>query len=156
MFIPNVQFTVALLVVYASIFTYKENMILIFVYVILDNLYMGTFSPFYLMPMLIAWSLIPTVYHFLLRRTTNEKKLACFGLVFGFVYGWVFIPFHMIQTGIHTWWPYLLADLPFEIIMATSGFLTILWTYQPLYRLMRSEMAKLEHQFDTAYTLAKK
>ncbi len=59
-----------------------------------------------------------------------------FAFVFGFVYGWVFIPFRMLQLGIDELWPYLLADLPFEIIMATTGLLTVLWIYKPLYNIM--------------------
>ena len=59
--------------------------------------------------------------------------LALFALGFGFVYGWVFIPFHMIQTSITNPIPYLLADILFESIMAISGFLTVLWVYKPIY-----------------------
>ncbi len=151
MIVPNVQLTVALLVIYARVFSLKENITLIFVYVLLDSLYMGTLNPFYMTPMLIGWSLIPISLHIFLPKTNNEKTLALFGLVFSFVYGWVFIPFHMIQTGIHTWWPYLLADIPFQIVMGVSSYISILWVYQPLVRLIRQEMEKLEHQFKPIY-----
>lgn len=132
-FLPNIQLTVLLLVVFVSVFSFKESMILITGYVLLDSLYMGGLNPFYLIPMMIAWYLIPISYHTIMRKTKNEVKLSLFAFGFGFVYGWVFIPFRMIQTGIDELWPYLIMDLPFEMIMATTGLLTVLWIYKPLY-----------------------
>ncbi len=143
-FIPNVQFTTLLIVLYASLFKFKENVMIIFVHVILDSLYMGAFNPFYMTPMFIGWVLIPIIYNTLLHRTKNEVTLAIFALVMGFVYGWVFIPFVMIQLGMNQAWPYFLADLPFEIIMATTNFVTVLWLYQPMYRILSVEIEKLE------------
>lgn len=136
MFIPNVQLTVLLIILFVSVFSFKESIMMITAYVFLDSLYMGGFNLFYMVPMMLAWYLIPLSYHTILRRTKNEHKLAIFALVFGFVYGWMFIPFNMIQTGIPNFIPYLLADLPFELIMATTGFLTVLWIYKPLYKVL--------------------
>ncbi|MCD6482396.1 MAG: hypothetical protein J7K80_01490, partial [Candidatus Izimaplasma sp.] len=102
----------------------------------LDSLYMGGFNLFYMVPMMLAWYLIPISYHTILRKTKSELKLALFAMIFGFVYGWIFIPFNMIQTGIPNFIPYLIADLPFELIMATTGFLTVLWLYKPLYKVL--------------------
>ena len=134
--IPNVQFTVLLIILFSSVFTLKEGLIMVFVYVLLDNLLMGTMNIFYIVPMLLAWSIIPVLYHAYLKRFDGVLHLSVFAFVFGFIYGWVFIPFRMIQYGIADFRPYLIADLPFEIIMATFGFLTILWAYAPLKRVM--------------------
>ena len=136
MFIPNVQLTVLLIILFVSVFSFKESIMMITAYVFLDSLYMGGFNLFYMVPMMLAWYLIPLSYHTILRKTTSEHKLAIFALVFGFVYGWMFIPFNMIQTGIPNFIPYLIADLPFELIMATTGFLTVLWIYKPLYKVL--------------------
>ncbi len=144
MFIPNVQFTTLLIVLFVSVFTFKESIVMIIVYVLLDNIYMGTLNPFYMVPMFIGWTLIPVVYHTLLKQTKNANTLAFFGLFMGFVYGWVYIPFVMIQLGMNHFWPYLLADIPFELIMATSNFLTILWLYEPLYRVVSQQMESIE------------
>ncbi len=143
-FIPNVQFTTLLIVLFASLYTLRENILIIFVHVILDSLYMGAFNPLYMTPMFLGWVMIPLLYNTVLGRTKNEVKLAIFGLFMGFVYGWMFIPFVMFQLGISQFWPYLLADIPFEIIMATSNFFTVLWLYQPLYRVLRRELDNLE------------
>jgi len=134
--LPNVQFTVLLIIVFTSVFTFKESMTYIFVYVILDNLYLGGFNLFYMIPMFLAWSLIPISYHTFMRRTTNEYYLGFFAFVFGFVYGWSFIPFNMIQTGISNFYVYLGADIMFEIIMAVVGFVSVIWLYKPLLATM--------------------
>lgn len=131
-FLPNIQFTVVLLILFSSVFTFKESVMLITAYVLLDSLYMGALSPFTVLPLWIGWMLIPISYHTILRRTKNEYTLAFFALVFGFVFGWVFIPFNMIQTGIMNPMPYLIADLPFEGIMAGTGFLSVIWVFKPL------------------------
>ncbi len=136
MFIPNVQLTVLLIILFVSVFSFKESITMITAYVFLDSLFMGGFNVFYMVPMMLAWYLIPFSYHTFLRRTKNELKLALFALVFGFVYGWMFIPFNMIQTGIPNFIPYLIADIPFELIMAATGFLTVLWIYKPLYKVL--------------------
>ena len=109
---------------------------MIFVYVFLDSMYMGTMDLFYMVPMMIGWSIIPVVHHTLLRNTNNEYILAVFALSFGFMYGWVFIPFRMFQFGISEVWPYFIADLPFEIIMAVVGFGTVLLAFKPLKRVL--------------------
>lgn len=132
MFIPNVQFTVVLIILFSSVFTLRESITMVLVYVILDSLYMGALSPFTVIPLTIAWMIIPLVYHLVLRKTDNEYTLAVFALLYGFVFGWIFIPFHMIQTGITNPIAYLIADLPFESVMAGTGFLTVIWVYKPL------------------------
>jgi len=146
MFIPNVQFTTLLIVLFASVFTFKESLMMIFAYVILDNLYMGTFNPLFMTPMFLGWSMIPFLYHTLLKETTNEIKLAIFGVFFSVLYGMAFVPFNMLQTGIHNVIPYIIADLPFMLIMAVSNFFTILWLYQPLYKVVSKELELLNLQ----------
>lgn len=137
MFLPNIQLTTLLIILFVSFFTFKESIIMVSVYVIIDNLYLGGFNVFYMMPMFIAWNLIPILYHTVLLKTKNEYILAGFGVIFGFIYGWIFIPFVMIQTGIDNFLPYLIADIPFEVLMALSNFLTILWLYKPLYKVIK-------------------
>ncbi len=141
--IPNVQFTTLLLVLYVSLFKWRESVAMIVIYVILDNLYMNSFNPIYTPAMLLAWLTIPLLYYTVLGQTKSEVKLAVFGLLYGFYYGWVFIPFRMVELGITEFWPYLMLDIPFQIIMAVSNFITILWLYKPLYTTLNFEMDAL-------------
>ncbi len=143
MIVPNVQFTTLLIVLYASLFKFRETVAIILIYVFFDNLFMSSFHPLYTTAMIIGWLIIPVAYHTLLNKTTSETKLALFGLSFGFVYGWVFIPFRMFEHGIDIFWPYLLADIPFEIIMAVSNYVTIILLFQPLRRIVSQEFDAL-------------
>jgi len=143
MFLPNVQLTTLLIILFVTVFKFKESVIMIVVYVLLDNLFLGGLNPFTMGAMLAAWMLIPIAWHTVLGKTRNVQALAIFGFVFGFVYGFVFIPFTMIQTEVFELWPYMLADLPFQGIMATTNFLTVLWLYEPLYKVFEEEMPGL-------------
>lgn len=135
--LPNVQLTIVLMFVFVSIFSYKESVIYIIVYVILDNLYMGGFNLFNVIPMLFAWNLIPFMYHVILRKTTNEKILAWAAFIFGFLYSWSFIPGAILMYGLEGVWEYyIMADLVFEGILAVTGFVTVLWLYKPLLETM--------------------
>lgn len=137
-FIPNVSFTVVLIILFSSVLSLKESLIYVFIYVFLDNMYMGGLNLFYMIPMLIGWSLIPISYNTILKKSHDEYRLAIFALIFGFVYGWLFIPFNMIQYAVSSFIPYLLADILFEIVMAISGFLTVIWLFKPLHKVLES------------------
>lgn len=135
-FIPNVQFSTLLILLFASTFKLKESLIMLFVYVCIDSLYMGGLNPFYMIPMYLGWSLLPLSYHLFIKRHENIYLMATLGLVMGFVYGVIFMPFAVLQTGVDPR-VYLLADFPFQIIMASSNFITILWLYTPLKKIYR-------------------
>jgi hypothetical protein len=143
MFIPNVQLTTLLIILFVTVFTFKESFLMIVVYIFLDNLFLGGLNPFTMGAMFVAWMLIPIIWHTVLRKTKNVQILAFFGFFFGILYGWVFIPFTMIQTEVFELWPYLLADIPFQGIMATTNFLTVLWLYEPLHQVIEKEMPSL-------------
>lgn len=129
--IPNVQLTTLLIVLFSVHFKLKESLIMIVVYVFLDSMWMGSLNLLYIIPMIIGWSFIPLGIHLFFKKPINIYKLATFGMVMGFVYGWTFMPFNVLMTGVSID-VYLLADLPFQIIMGITNYLTILWLYQPL------------------------
>lgn len=130
-FIPNVQFTTLLILLFVTHFTFKESMIMLLVYVFLDSLWMGALNPLIMVPMYLGWALIPMFYHTVLKRTQNVHVLALFGLFMGSLYGFVFVPFAVLQTGVSAQ-VYILADIPFQIVMGLSNFMTIYWLYAPL------------------------
>lgn len=144
MVIPNVQFTVLLILLFSSVFTFRESILMITGYVLLDMMMLGGLNPMYLLPMMMAWYLIPISYHTFLRRTNNETKLAVFALGFGFVYGWMYVPFRMLEQGIWNPAPYLMADLPFEIVMSVTGFITVLFLFAPLRVVLLNVTTSLE------------
>jgi hypothetical protein len=129
-FLPNIQLTVVLIMVYAAILPGYLLGFLVVGYVILDNLLMGSFSLIYTPPMLIAWSLLALIGFLVKGRSIIIILIIAF--FFGFIYGWIFIPFNMFLHGINIFWPYLISDLPFEITMAVNNYLTVLLLYKPL------------------------
>lgn len=136
--IPQVQLTIVLMFVFASIFTYKESFMYITVYVLLDNMYLGGFNPINVIPMLIMWNTIPYIYTIILRRTENEHSIAKAAFVFGFLYSWSFIPGAIIMYGLsHVWQVYILADIPWEIALAVVGYISVIWAYKPLVKIVK-------------------
>lgn len=133
--LPNIQLTTALIMIYATILPAPLLGLLVFSYVILDSLITGTFNLFYMIPMLFGWLLLAFVARMIRNRSLFVILLVALG--FGFVYGWIYIPFQMIQFGINIAWPYLVADLPFEISMAVSNFFSVLLLYPLLSGLLK-------------------
>jgi len=133
-FIPNVQFSTLLILLFASTFKLRDSLVMLAVYVCIDSLYMGALNPFYMIPMYLGWATLPVLYHFVIKPRESIYTMATLGFFGGFIYGVLFMPFAVIQTGIDPR-AYLLADFPFQIIMAASNFLTILWLYAPLKKI---------------------
>jgi energy-coupling factor transport system substrate-specific component len=137
--LPNIQLTVVLMMAFAVTFPKAIFTPFILAYVVIDNFVgifiMGSIDPFIMIPMTVAWLvLLYVTYAF---RKKPLLWLIGFGLFFGFLYGWIYIPAHMIRFGITTFWPYLLADLPFEITMAVTNVISISLLFPPLVKLLR-------------------
>jgi len=137
-FIPNFQFTTVLIVIYSRVFGIKKTLIIISVHVLLDNMYMGSIGmPNIVIPMLIAWTIIPLVICTIFKANNNILTLAIFGYIYGHIYGLVYVPFQALLLNIDIV-KYIIADIPFEIIMGVSNFLTIIWIYDPLKTTLES------------------
>ncbi len=137
-FIPNIQLTVFFFILYTRLLGFKKTMIIVILHTIADNLYVGTFNPFFVIPMLIAWSLIPILLSTVFKKFKGVNSLTIFAFFFGFVYGWIFIPFTMYLWDVD-FIPYLIADLPFELSMAISGGLSVAFLYKPVYSFLSEQ-----------------
>lgn len=128
--IPNVSLTSVLIMVYGVVLPLSLYFSVIIGYVIIDSLVMGSFIPVYVIPMMIMWIILGLV--------AKRFKLSplyvqiIIGVFFAFVYGWSFIPGNMILLSGFKFWPYLLADIPAEAIMAVSNGVTIAFLYLPI------------------------
>jgi energy-coupling factor transport system substrate-specific component len=144
-FIPNVQFSTLLVVLYAKVLGFKKTTMIILIHVLMINLLspLGPVIPLLIPAMIIAWILIPIILSTILRKVESTIYLAIFGLFFGFIYGWVFIPFVVLFLDA-PFQPYLLMDIPFEIVMGISNFITILWLYEPLKKVLTREIEKYQ------------
>lgn len=129
-FIPNVQLTIFLLILYSKKFGFLKTSIITIIYVVLDNLVMGSFNVIYFPTMLIGWMIIPIVTCTLLRKIDSPFILAIAGGVFAFTYSWTFILPNYIVYHIDPI-VYLVSDLLFEGILAACGFISTLILYKP-------------------------
>lgn len=133
-FLPNIQLTIFLLVLYAKKLGLKKTTMIIFLHVLLDNLVMGSFNIIYIVFMFLGWFCIPLLLNTVFRSIEKPLPLACCGILFALLYSWIFIIPNVFIYQIHIW-TYWMADIPFEILLAASSFLSILWLYPPCSKL---------------------
>lgn len=141
-FIPQVQLTVILIVVFARYLTYKELIPLVLAYVLLDNMVMGSLNLLYSLPMFISWPILAIVARAL--RNKPDYVLFIWSIVFAFVYSWMFIPVNMIVQANFDPWRYLVIDFPWEIALAANSAATFLLLHRPLISLFSTYYEKTD------------
>lgn len=129
-FVPNVQLTVFLLVLYSKKLGFVRTSIIVVIHVILDNLIMSSFNPIFTPFMLIGWLLIPIFITTIFKKIESPILLAIAAAILSFFYCWCFfIPnIFILKMDIKS---YFLADITFELILALCSFLTTLILYKP-------------------------
>lgn len=132
--IPVVQIIVLLIMVCSRVFKTMKTMIIVLGYVYFDCLLSSGLHIGIFLPMLCGWICIPIIMRFI--KTKNAWKLGGWAILFSLLYSWMYIPFNMIFFGID-WKSYLIADIPFEIGLAISSFITVIWVFQPLVQLLK-------------------
>lgn len=142
MWLPNVQLSCLLIFIYSRNFQFKDMLVLLFCYVLIDNLLYGGLNPLFTVSMFIAWLLLVIYLRLTSKQEQSELKLAITGCIFGFIYGWIFALANIIVLDLRDVWGYFLADLPFEIIFAVTSFVTIYWLYKPLNQSFQKFMHK--------------
>ena len=130
--IPNFQLTVLLLVLYSKKVGTLKTIIICFIYALIDNMVMGTFNVLYTPFLFIGWIFIPIFLNTIFKKVESSIALAFLGVLFSFIYCWLFLIPNCIvlQMDFIT---YLLSDIVWEILMASSSFLSILLLYKPCY-----------------------
>ena len=138
-FIPNVQLTVFLLVLYSKVLGFKKTALIVLIHTILDNLINGSLNLMYFPFMLLGWMIIPIVITTLFRKTENSLVLGVAGIIFSFIYCWLFMIPNLIvyKTNILS---YIAVDIFWEIVLAISSFLTILWLYNLTSKFLREKL----------------
>ena len=135
-FLPNLQLTVFFLVLYSKTLGFKKTMIIIAIHVILDNLFMGSFNIVFVPFMFAGWLLIPIVLEIFCKKVEGNIGLALVSIPLSFFYCWLFIIPNVIVFNIEPM-VYLMADIVWEIILATSSFLSILLLYNPCSKVIK-------------------
>ena len=135
-FIPNVQLTIFLLILYSKKMGFFKTSLIIMIHVALDNLVMGSFNLFYTPAMFVGWMFIPVLVCTVGRKTENVFLLGVIAIISSFLYCWTFIIpnyiFYKIDPFI-----YLASDIIFELILAAVGFLTTVTLYKPCSNIIK-------------------
>lgn len=137
-FLPNIQLTFLLLIVYSKVFKFKNTMLIILIHVILDNLFMGSFNIIYLPFMFIGYSLVPITICSL-KNINSSIHLALISIVLSIGYCLIFIIPNCFILNVE-FMDYLILDIPFEVILATSSFISVLWLYEPLVKFLNDKL----------------
>lgn len=135
-FLPNIQLTVFLILLYAKLLGFGKCAMIVTVYVLLDSAFMGTLNPLLMSFQWLGWLLIPLGTRLFLQRTEEPLTLALAAAVFALLYSWTMILPGCILLGLKPA-AYLLADVVFEVLLAASSFLSVLLLYAPLSKLLR-------------------
>jgi hypothetical protein len=150
-FIPNIQLTVFLMILYTRVLGFKKTLFIAVLHTLMDNIYNGTLMVHMVIPMMMGWSLIPILLSTIFKKFESAISLASFAFLFGFIYGIIFIPFASYTFG-YPIWLYFLNDLPFEFMMAISGALSVGVLYQPIYIILNKELSYYQLLGDKRYS----
>jgi len=129
-FLPNIQLTVFLIVLYSKKLGFTRASLIVSAHVVLDNLFLSSFSWMYTPAMWVGWMIIPCVICTLCRKIENPIILAIFGVLFALTYSWIFVFTSCVLFNM-PFKAYIIADLPFEGLLAASSFVSILFLYKP-------------------------
>mgnify|MGYP001244429504 CR=1 FL=1 len=129
--IPNFQFTTLLIVLFFNMFGFKATTLIIITHVILDNIWMQSLNLIYTPAMFLGWFSLPLILKLIPKRK-NYFDIALIGAFHGVLYSFFFVLAQVFLTQVDIM-AYLIADIPFTLILMMSNFITILWLYQPLY-----------------------
>ena len=138
-FLPNISLTVFLMLLYAKCLGFGRSAAIITVYLLLDSMIWGSLNPIFTTAQWIGWILGPALYCTVFKKTENNIVLACAAALAAFLYCWVMVvPTALIYTNqIGTLGAYLLTDIPWELVLALSGFIPTLLLYEPLSKRLR-------------------
>ena len=135
--LPNIQLTTVLFAVIFTKFDVKYQIYAILAYVMLQGIIYG-FS-LYLISMFIGWFIWLIIIN--LCNKDNIKTIALFSVIFAVLYGLVFYPLNYLLYEL-PFIPYLIADLPFMMLMAVSNVLTMLWVYPILVKIVEMRVGE--------------
>lgn len=139
--LPGIQLTIFLIVLFSKKFGLIKTILIVLVHVVLDNLYMSSFSLMYTPAMLIGLLIIPLTICTIFKKIESSIILAILGFVYSFIYCWLYIIPNYIIMHIDPI-AYLASDIVFELILALCSFLSILLLYKQCSKAMDLLMRK--------------
>lgn len=135
--LPGIQLTIFLMVLYTKTLGFTKSTLIIILHVLLDNLYMGSFSLMYTPTMLIGWLIIPLTLSTVFKKVENPILLGILAMMYSFIYSWLYaIPSYLLFK--IDPFLYVMSDIPVEIMLALCSFVSVLLLYNPCFKAIKS------------------
>lgn len=131
--IPNIQFTFLLIMLYGAVLGPKKASLIVLIHVLLDNLFMSSFIPTVILPMLIGHEATMLIGYLL--KNKNVIILSIGITISSIFYVSLFFVTTIFVYEINPI-AYLIADIPFDIILIACNILCVILLYKPLYKIL--------------------
>ncbi len=131
--IPNIQFTFLLIMLYGAVLGPKKASLIVLIHVLLDNLFMSSFIPTVILPMLIGHEITMLIGYLL--KNNNLIILSIGITISSLIYAFLFFITTIYVYEINPI-AYLIADIPFDIILIACNILCVILLYKPLYKIL--------------------
>lgn len=135
--IPNIQFTFLLIMLYGAVLGPKKASLIVLVHVLLDNLFMSSFIPTVMLPMLIGHEITMLIGYFLKNKNTIILSIGI--TISSIIYAFLFFITTIFVYDIDPL-TYLIADIPFDIILIACNILCVILIYSPLYKILNENI----------------
>ena len=135
--IPNIQFTFLLIMLYGAVLGPKKASLIVLVHVLLDNLFMSSFIPTVMLPMLIGHEITMLIGYFLKNKNTIILSIGI--TISSIIYAFLFFITTIFVYDIDPL-TYLIADIPFDIILIACNILCVILIYSPLYKILKENI----------------
>lgn len=135
--IPNIQFTFLLIMLYGAVLGPKKASLIVLVHVLLDNLFMSSFTPTVMLPMLIGHEITMLIGYYLKNKNTIILSIGI--TISSIIYAFLFFITTIFVYDINPL-TYLIADIPFDIILIACNILCVILIYNPLYKILNENI----------------
>jgi len=129
-FIPNVQLTIFLIILFSKKLGVLKTFLIIIIHVIIDGLFTSSLGIIYTPFIFIGLLIIPITLHTIFKKISSTIALSLLSVLYAVIYSWLFlIPFvYILHVDPVT---YIIADIPFQLLLASSSFMSTLALYKP-------------------------
>lgn|SRR5690554_297050 len=131
LFLPNIQLTFFLIILYSKKLGLKRSSYIVILYTVLDSLYMNAFDIIYFPFLLISWLIIPLSINTIFKRINSTLYLSVLSILYALIFSFIMMIPQVLVLNIPVL-AYLASDIYFQIILATSSFISTYLLYEPL------------------------
>ena len=144
--LPNIHPVALMLLLCTLVFSWRA-FVSCGIYIVMEGIFFG-FSTWWI-PYLYTWPLFVLLI-LLFKKRKNPFFWATFAGIFGFLFGFFFLPvnYFVYDMANHPELilPYILNDLPFNAIHAVSNFIIVLVLLPPLKKGMEMALKRIYHK----------